>query len=182
VPSEGTDPGKGRWTRTLTTVGVVIGVVAGAIGLLFTLVPDLKPCLGENSVVFTGAPVFPRVGFRDHLIRSGIRKEKVAKEPNLLGAEVRFSYRTSGFRGDELAVTWSLIRIERDGTLGAVVRGQDRALATTVTPETCSEVGGKDLFLQIPNPGVRYRVVLELYRTPALRDRLTLTETAPFRG
>ena len=160
----------------------MISLAAGAIGLLFTIAPQLKPCLGDSSAVFTGAPVFPHVGFRDHLIRSGISKQRVAKELNVLGAEVRVSYRTSGFRGGNLAVTWSLIAIERDGTLGAVVPGQDRALATTVTPETCSEVGGKDLFVQIPNPRARYRVVLELYRDRSLRDRLTLTETPPFRG
>lgn len=179
---EGADPEKRRWTRVLTTVGALIGVIAGAIGLAFTIAPQLKPCLGDNSVVFTGAPVFPHVHFRDSLIRSGIPKEKVAKEPDLLGAEVRFSYRTSGFRGGKLAVTWSLLKIERDGTLGAVVAGQDRALATTVTPETCSEVGGKDLFVQIPDARARYLVVLELYRNRQLQDRLALTETDPFRG
>jgi hypothetical protein len=179
---ESADPEKRRWTRILTTAGVIIGVVAGAVGLVFTIAPQLKPCLGDSSVVFTGAPVFPHVNFRDHLIRSGIAKEKVVDEPNEFGAEVRFSYRTSGFRGGKLAVTWSLIAIERDGTLGPVVPGQDRALATTVTPQTCSEAGGRDLFVSIPNPRARYRVVLELYRDRRLRDRVALTETAPFRG
>jgi hypothetical protein len=51
-----------------------------------------------------------------------------------------------------------------------------------VSPESCSETGGKDLFVQIPVPGKRYRVVLELYRGDSLADRLALTETDPFRG
>ena len=54
----------------------------------------------------------------------------------------------------------------------AVVRGQDRALAMLVTPDSCSETGGKDLFVPIPDPRKRYRVVLELYREQHLRDRL----------
>jgi hypothetical protein len=179
--SEDSDGG-GRIKRALTTAAVVIGAAATLVTLLFTLKPDLRPCLGETSAAFTGAPVFPKVRFRDHLIRTGVRKERVAKEPNLLGAEIRFSYRTHALRDEELTITWSLIAIERDETLGAVVPGQDRALATTVSPESCSETGGKDLFVQIPVPGKRYRVVLELYRDEALVDRIALAETDPFRG
>ena len=178
---EDSDDG-GRTKRVLAGAAVLVSIAAGAVGLLFTLKPDLKPCLGETSAEFTGAPVFPQVRFRDHLIRIGVRKERVAREPNLLGAEIRFSYRTTGLRGTKLTITWSLITIGRDGTIGAVVRGQDRALAMTVSPESCSETGGKDLFVQIPNPGKRYRVVLELYRDEALVDRLALAETDPFRG
>jgi hypothetical protein len=176
------DGAGGRTRRWLTFAGVVVGVATGVVGLVFTLEPDLRPCLGETSASFTGAPVFPRVRFHDHLIRTGTPKEEVAQEPNLRGAEVRFSYRTSGLRDERLTVTWSLVAIERDETLGAVVPGQDRAIALSVTPDDCSESGGKDLFVQTPDPRRRYRVVLELYRDPALRDRLTLAETDPFRG
>jgi hypothetical protein len=179
--SEDSDGG-GRAKRILATVAVLITIAAGAVGLLFTLEPDLRPCLGETSAAFTGAPVFPQVRFRDHLIRTGVPKERVVKEPNLLGAEIRFSYRTTGLRDTKLTITWSLITIDRDETVGAVVRGQDRALAMTVSPESCSETGGKDLFVQIPIPGKRYRVVLELYRDDALVDRIALAETDPFRG
>jgi hypothetical protein len=180
--AKGSGEGEGGARRLLTTAGVLIGLIAGAVGLVFTLAPGLKPCLGDTSAKFTGAPVFPHVRFRDHLIRTGAKREEAAKEPNLLGAEVRFSYATSGLRGAELTVTWSLITIERDGTLGPVVPGQDRALAMTVNPDACSESGGKDLFVQIPDPRKRYRVVLELYRKTSLDDRLALMETGAFRG
>lgn len=182
MPDGSDDDGGGRAKHVLATIGALLAVAATAVGLVFTLAPDLKPCLGDTSATFTGAPVFPQVRFRDHLIRTGARTADVAKEPNLLGAEVRFSYTTSGLRNKKLTITWSLISIERDGTLGQVVPGQDRALAMTVTPDACSEGGGKDLFLQIPDPGKRYRVVLELYRSGGLEDRLALTETVPFRG
>jgi hypothetical protein len=174
----------GRITRFLGVVAVLVTVIGGGTTLLFSLRPGLKPCLGESDASFTGAPVFPRVRFFDHLVRTGFSREEAGKDPskNLLGAEVRFSYRTSSFRGAHLPVTWSLVRIERDGTLGPVVRGQDRALATTVTPDACSASGGKDLFVSIPQPGKRYRVVLELYRNRRLDDRLALAETPTFRG
>jgi hypothetical protein len=74
------------------------------------------------------------------------------------------------------------VRVERDGTLGAVVRGEDRALARVVTPDSCSEAGGKDLFVPILTPAKRYRVVLEMYRSASFDDRLALTETDVFRG
>ena len=50
-----------------------------------------------------------------------------------------------------------------------------------VTPDSCSETGGKDLFVPIPDKK-RYRVVLELYREQQLRDRLALEETPIFSG
>jgi hypothetical protein len=171
----------GRSKRLLALATGVVTLAAAAIGLAFTLDPGLKPCLGATSASFTGLPVFPRVPFRDYLVRNGTPKEEVVKEPNLLGAEVRFSYDAHDLRGKTLIVNWSLISIERDGTLGAVVPGQDRALAMTINPDACSVTGGKDLFVQIPFPGRRYRVVLELFRG-RLNDRLALAQTAPFRG
>lgn len=163
-------------------MGLVVTILGGGAGLLFSVRPSLRPCLGGSDAEFTGAPVFPHVLFRDHLVRQGVPREEAAKEPNVLGAEIRFSYRTDSFRGAQLPLTWSLVTIERDGTLGAVVRGQDRALAVTVTPDSCSESGGKDLFVPIDDPEKRYRVVLELYRNQRLDDRIALTETAIFRG
>jgi hypothetical protein len=169
-------------TRVLTVGGLLVSLIAGTVALLFTLEPKLKPCLGDEDALFTGTPVFPRANFREHLIRTGVSREAAAREPNLLGAEIRFSYRTTGLRGAELAVTWSMLRIERDGTLGAVVRGQDRALAMTIKPGACSETGGNDLFVEIPKARKRYRVVLELYRDRRLTDRLALSQTVVFRG
>jgi hypothetical protein len=174
--------GKGSTTRILSFAGLIISLIAGTLGLLFTLKPEWKPCLGDTDASFTGAPAFPRVAFRDHLVRTGSSREEAAQEPNLIGAEIRFSYRTSGFRGENLPLTWSLLSVGRDGTLGAVARGQDRALAMTVSPRSCSSTGGKDLFIEIPQPGRHYQVVLELYRDRNLRDRVALTQTDVFRG
>jgi hypothetical protein len=176
------DGGRGR--RVIALAIAAVPALAALVTIVITLFPSVKPCLGDTDASFTGAPVFPKVRFHDHLIRNGTPKEELAGEPNVLGSEVRFSYRTSGYRGATLTVTWSLVAIERDETLGAVVPGQDRAVALTFTPEACSEGGGKDLFVTIPAPGRRYRVVLELYRDrdPNLGDRIALTETEPFRG
>ena len=163
-------------------VGIAITAIGAVATLLFSLQPNLKPCFGGSSAEFTGAPVFPRVHFRDHLVREGTPRQEAAQETDVIGAEVRFSYRTNGLRGAQLPVTWSLVTLARDGTLAAVVPGQDRAQAMIVTPDACSEAGGKDLFVPIPDPNSRYRVVLELYRDAHLEERIALLETPPFRG
>ena len=168
--------------RPIKALAVIVPLVVASLGLVYTLRPTLKPCVGASQAQFTGVPVFPHVLFRDHLFRSGASRAEIRKEPNILGAEVRFSYQTDDLRGAKLPITWSLVSIERDGTLGAVVRGQDRALAMLVTPDSCSETGGKDLFVPIPDPRKRYRVVLELYSEEHLRDRLALEETPIFSG
>jgi hypothetical protein len=169
--------------RVLKTLAVIVPLVVAGVGLVFTLRPSLRPCVGATAAEFTGAPVFPRVRFRDHLIRSkNYTPAEAALEPNLLGAEVRISYRTEDLRGGALPLTWSLVAIEKDGTLGAVIRGQDRALATEVTPDACSESGSHDQFVQIPDRKRRYRVVLELYRDEAFQQRLALEETPIFSG
>ena len=180
------DPGgeKSRAARIVRLVGtVVVPALVALVALLFKLWPDLSPCIGGRDASFTGAPVFPHVRFRDHLVRNGMAREDAANEPNLVGAEVRFSYRTNALRGQPLTITWTLMTIERDGTIGPVERTQDRAIALAVTPDACGSERGKDLFVEIPARGRRYRIVLEMYRgDELLTDRLALTQTAPFRG
>jgi len=122
------------------------------------------------------------VRFRTYLVETGTPKQAARKQSNPLGAEVRFSYRTSNFRGAHLPLTWSLVKVRRDGTLGGVVAGQDRADAFTVTPDACSYTNGDDLFVRIPNARKRYLVVLELFRDRQDDDRAALTETAVFHG
>ena len=168
--------------RVLTAIGIVVSVLVGGSSLLLSLRPGLRPCLGGSTANFTGAPVFPHVRFRDHQLRAGVPRQDVAKEPNLLGAEVRFSYRASDLRGADLPLTWSLVTVEKDGALGAVVPGEDRALATTVKPNACTENGGKDLWVPIPDSRKRYRIVLELYRDATRANRLALMETSIFHG
>ena len=156
--------------RFVKALAVIIPLVAATLALVFTVRPSLKPCVGASDAEFTGVPVFPHVRFRDHLFRSGASRAEMRSEPNILGAEVRFSYKTDDLRGETLPITWSLVSIEKDGTLGAVVPGQDRALAMLVTPDSCSGTGGKDLFVPVPDKRKRYRVVLELYREQNLQD------------
>src|SRR4249919_2488560 len=118
--------------RFVKALAVIVPIVVASVGLVFTVRPGLRPCVGASGAQFTGVPVFPHVRFHDHLFRSGFSRAQIAKEPNPLGAEVRFSYKTDDLRGATLPVTWSLVSVEKDGTLGAVTRSEDRALAMLV--------------------------------------------------
>jgi hypothetical protein len=168
--------------RLLKALAVIVPLAVASLGLVYTVRPSLKPCVGASNAEFTGTPVFPHVHFRDHLFRTGKSRADVLNEPDTVGAEVRFSYKVDDLRGEKLPIRWTLVSVEKDGTLGGVDRGQDRALARLVTPDACSETGGQDLFVQIPDRRKRYRVVLEMYRGRDLEDRLALAETPIFSG
>jgi hypothetical protein len=172
----------GRTATVLAALGAIVTTAAAGIGLLFVLAPGLQPCLGSANATFGDAPVVPRVAFRDHLIRRGVPYADAARQPNSIGAEVRFTFRTEGYRGEELPVTWSPFYVGTDGVLGGVVRGQDRAVAMTVEPNRCRDGSGYDLFVPIPNRTRRYRIMLELFRDRSLQDRLDLVETKVFTG
>jgi hypothetical protein len=180
--AKGEGEGKSPFMRVLTVGGIVVSLSAGVLGLLFTIEPKLKPCIGSTEASFTDAPVFPRANYRDYLIRRGERKEVAAREPLILGAEVRFSYRAEGLRGHDLPLTYTLLRVGRDGTLGAVVEGEDRALDEPIRPTGCSDTGGRDLFVNVPDAGKRYRIVLELFRDADRTDRLALAQSEIFIG
>jgi hypothetical protein len=168
--------------RFVKALAVIVPVVVAGLGLVYTVRPSLKPCVGASAAKFTGVPVFPHVRFHDHLVRTGVSREEIRNEPNIVGAEVRFSYKVDDLRGAKLPIRWTLVSVEKDGTLGAVDRTQDRAIAKLVTPDACSETGGQDLFVQIPDRRKRYRVVFEMYRGRDLEDRLALAETPIFSG
>jgi hypothetical protein len=179
----GDGEGRGRVTRALTVAGVTISVVAGGLGLLFTLQPDLKPCLGDSDAEFIAAPVFPQTSRKAYLRRTGASNAELADEVEQRGAEIRFSYHTDGLRNRDLSITSTLLTIERDGTLGRVVNGHDRTLQVQFKPGSCSETGGNDVFVEIPEGARRrYQIVLELFRDDKLADRVALTRTAVFRG
>ncbi|HEY7148845.1 MAG TPA: hypothetical protein VH420_05305 [Gaiellaceae bacterium] len=168
--------------RFVKALAVIVPLLVASLGLVFTVRPSLKPCVGASDAEFTGTPVFPHVHFRDHLFRTGASRAEIRGEPDTIGAEVRFSYKVDDLRGAKLPIRWTLVSVEKDGTLGAVDRSQDRSLARVVTPDACSETGGQDLFVQIPDRRKRYRVVLEMYRGRDLEDRLALAQTPIFSG
>jgi hypothetical protein len=167
--------------KALGVVVALVTIAGGGVTLLFHLRPGLEPCVGASSAEFTGAPVFPHMKFSDHLFHTGASKQDIARQHDVTGAEVRYSYRVNNLKGAVLPVISSVVTVDH-GEVTGIVSGQDRAIARKVTPDTCTETGGDDLFLYIPDPKKHYRVVLELYRDESRADRLALFETPTFSG
>lgn len=173
--------------RVLTVGGVVVSFLAGAVGLLLTVQPKLKPCLGDTNASITDAPVFPRWSYASYLQRNGATAEQAAEAGEQAGALIPISYSVSGFRDKKLGFTVSLLTVAKDGTLGAVVSGQDNEDTVVFTPQDCSETGGRNVWVPRPDPRPgqqpgRYRAVIELYRDPATHtERIALKQTDIFR-
>ena len=173
--------------RALTVGGVVVSFLAGAVGLLLTLAPKLKPCLGDTNASITDAPVFPRWDYKSYLIREGNTPDEVADEGNPVGALIPISYSVSGFRDKRLGFTVSLLTVTKDGTLGPVVSDYDNQDTVRFTPQDCSQTGGRNVWVERPvlRPGqqpARYRAVIELYRDPEKHtERIALKQTEIFR-
>jgi hypothetical protein len=166
----------------LLGVGVaLVTLVGGGLGLLFQLRPGLQPCVGGASAEFTGAPVFPQ-SYHDFLFSQNDSRQDIARQPDLDGVEVRFSYRAENLKQTHMELYSSLVTVGGGGEVSGVVSTENRVQQLVIYPDTCTKTGGKDVFVPIPDHGKRYRLVLELYRGQTLNDRVALFETPTFRG
>jgi len=167
--------------KVVGALATIVALAGGAVALLFTLEPNLRPCFA-TSASFVSAPVFPGVSYEQYLIDQGKTLAEAKQGSKIVGAEVRFDYDVSGYRGKQLPILLSLFPVYKDGSLGPVVPIEDRNAAIRVEPKSCSERAGYDAFVFIPDPTQRYRVLLELYSDNSLSTRLDLIETDTFRG
>ena len=168
---------------TLAALGAIITVVGGVAALVFLAKPGWRPCVGSAHASFAAAPVIPNASYREHLVREGTPYKVALAEPDLTGAEVRFTFESDGYKGKPLAVTTSLLEVGESGDVIRVVRGKDRQLAKRITPSRCSERAGEDTFILLPRGrSRRYRVLLELFDGEPPEQRVDLIETAVFRS
>lgn len=165
-------------------VAGTVTVLATAIAVVFQIDPGLAPCLGGRAASFTGAPVFPHYPYRRFLQDKGLNPSGY---PNVMGAEVRYSYRVDDLRDQLLVLRMTLVSIARDGTIQTAdtsqVDGNDLFEVQTVKPQQCSEGGGNTFFAHIP-PGTRgrFQIYLELYLGDGYSDRIALGHTPTFDG
>jgi hypothetical protein len=154
--------------RVLAGVVAVVTIVGGLVALVFTVKPGWKPCL-VSARASISASVLP--GAHGSASSSGAP----------YGADVVYLVTADDYRGKTLMIRYSLLRVARDGTLGSVV-GLDRQPGDTVRVSSCSDRGGNDFPIAIPESGQRYRVVLELFpSTSPGAVLLDVTETPIFR-
>ena len=130
--------------RALTVAGVIVSLLAGGVGLLLTLAPKLKRCLGDTNASITDAPVFPRWSYTSYLERNGATPEQAAEAGEQAGALIPISYSVSGF-ATRSSGSRSLLTVAEDGTLGPVVSGHDNEDTVVFTPQDCSQTGGRNV-------------------------------------
>jgi hypothetical protein len=167
----------------LTATGVIIAAAGGGVALLFQFEPNFAPCIGGANATFTGAPVYPHFLRRVFLEQFQHASSAQAKMlPNEIGAAVLYTFKADNLRGDDLVVDYTLVRVDKQGTITGVVPGEVVAEAQKFSANSCSETFGQQLFVQTPGQG-RYRIVLDLYPlTNRVSGRLALYESPPFEG
>jgi len=173
--------GDGMLLKLLGVAVALVTLVGGGVTLLFQLRPGLQPCIGGANAEFTGAPVFPQ-SLHEFLFSEDKTKLEISRQPDLDGAEVRFTYRAENLKDARLRLYSSLVTIGGRGEVSGVVPEENRVLQLPIRPDTCTQSGGKSVFVPIPEHGKRYRLVLELYRGSTFDDRVALYETPTFHG
>lgn len=165
--------------KILGIVAVLVSIAAGAVGLLLTLNPGLKPCDGGATAHFTDARVFQHTTYPQY--ENDRRLNHDPARGHDVGVEVRYGVQMENLRHKEVRLRYSLFRVRANGDNGASDPSQTRRYQEPFTPTTCSRVEGDDVFVTLPRRGHhRYRVVFELYRGADLDQRLALRETTVF--
>src|SRR6185436_13212700 len=111
--------------KLLGVAVALVTLVGGGVALLFQLRPGLQPCIGGASAEFTGAPVFPQ-SLHEILFSEDKTKLEIARQPDLGGAEVRFTYRAENLKDARLRLYSSLVTIGSRGEVSGVVPEENR--------------------------------------------------------
>ena len=100
-----------RWPSGIVAqAAVVVGLIGGIVGLVFTFFPDLRPGLDEEpSAQLELADVNNRATLREYLNSEGIPPGSLSPAAlGRLGVLSTISYSSSGFGGKELPLVVSL--------------------------------------------------------------------------
>ena len=176
-----TGPSFGKLVAAATAA---VTLIAAVVTLVFQVDPGIAPCLGGRNASFTGAPVFPRYPYPRFLADLG---QNPAGYPDIMGAEVRYSFEVDDLRRQTLVLYYTLVSIARDGTIASVdtnaLDHNDLFRVQTIRPDQCSQGGGRTFFAHLPaGAHGHYEIYLELYRGPGYADRIALGHTPVFDG
>jgi hypothetical protein len=129
--ANGRETAEGRAMTLLKQAGVVIGVLSGAVGLIFLFFPQLTPQRDEptpdQSGAITGVVLNPRTTRGQYLDYSDQSKEGFTPEQlGVVGASAFARVQIVGYRGKQLTLARQLV----DARTGDVV-GQARDFLVT---------------------------------------------------
>lgn len=152
------DPGRRGPLTTVTALGAVVTLVTGVIGLVFILLPQLKP---EGPPAHTAAHLrelsFDRnVTFRQYLARAGQPVDDL-DAPTLArrGVLLTFHFDVIGYKNRPLPLRWYLYDVRSGNHIG-------EESAITIQGTAGRDEGDWPLWIQAPRRPGRYSVVVEL--------------------
>jgi hypothetical protein len=205
-------PGR-KWrpsgTQILAVLGGLVGLTAATVGLLYQFAPGVVPCVVGTRATITATIVPVRYAdyYRDVLYPN---KRKYYSGPEWwtkntptpayregqVGVIAGYTVQLDNVRDQKLTVAWSLLLIGVNEEVTPIdVSSSYRQVDTRdLTASLCSDQGGADIFIPVPQPNRRHRVLLELFRggemsgaagesigrPPKSIDRLALTQSEIF--
>jgi hypothetical protein len=167
-------PGRRDWFRRLPAgvqwASAVVGLATATLGLVFLLLPDLRPGGTPARSAKVEATLASPVSQREYLVR--IRRPETDVSPAQLervGAIVDVDAAVEGRRGQRVMLRWILIDAATDRHAGS-----DEALAVEL--ESGSETFSWPVWVPVPRAG-RFQVLVELY-PQAAEDRTDVARIA----
>lgn len=152
-------------TDPIIKAGAVAGSLAAIAGLVFLFAPGLRPgsnaCPQEKDgqiarVVATGG------SFADYLDQAGIgHAGRSERELATQGFIVDYDVTTTGYRGKQLPLRWSLVDAKTNRHVSDPSLTNQQAL--TITPDACTYHVGHPIWVRPPAGARRYYVQLYLY-------------------
>jgi hypothetical protein len=177
-----TQPLRRRWRRehspmaTIGAIGTVLTVVSAVIGLVFLFVPGLKPepPAPTRSARLTSLEFVPSLTMRQMLDRTDQSTEGLT--PEELAARVvylRYRFKTTGYKGEELPIKTELIRADGDQVL------EQRPFA--IVPQANEDKGTWFTWAELPRDRDRYRLLLQIFEPDEVVP-IDELQSEPFRG
>ena len=164
------------WTLVAQLTGVVSAIVA-LVGLVFVLVPGLKPegpaaSKGAAFADLTTDPVVTRLDYLRRLDRS--MGDYTAAQLRRRGAVVSFNVVITGHKGESLPLRWGVY----DAATGQQI---SREKATTLKAEAPTDQASWQVWTPLPKARGQFYVLLELFEEDG-RNAITHARSPVFGG
>lgn len=168
----------GRTWRLLTQASLVVGLISGAVGLVFVLVPAIRPTSSappaDQAVTITGLQLAGHTTqgqFFDYADRSKLGFTR--KQLSIVGASVFARVAVAGFRGKTLTIERQVV--DANGN----VFGQARAFK--LKPHADRVTYRWPDWVQIPDRVGSYAIVIKILDSDGI-SAIACGESKPFAG
>jgi hypothetical protein len=144
----------------LKVAGAIVAIVSGIIGLLFLILPDLKPegSPSNQQANLSDLILYPNTSFAQYLERTGQTSEGFSKkELAVRGAFVEVRITIIGYEDVTFVLEWELI----EESSGEIVSRDD---SDRFTPHTNEQSDTPSFFADLPQKEAMFFIRLQLLR------------------